>query len=275
MLSDPVNGIDPSGYMMTLGDLMVSFNNLATISMRVLQIYDGVTTLVDLIVLAYDVKSIVGHISQVGELADLLKNDPYTGSTSYGNKTHTLDLRDALEHFAWNAPAAIAIAIAAPEWGKQMMQKSHKSKNFNINMPVFNNVPKAMASIPTGLRLKFKNKKVPIVITFGNKHNKQGALLGFGVIDTTNRQMYRIDHHPEEKGHGGQGGQQGKELAYWVQGPYHHVMNWNQQDKDMKQEIASRKQSNFVYIEPYYDISFSSMNPKNNLDIFIYHHLML
>ena len=41
--------------------------------------------------------------------------------------------------------------------------------------------------------------------------------------------MDRMDHHPAAPNHGGSSGKKDGELAYWVDGSYHHhVMKWNQ-----------------------------------------------
>ena len=94
-------------------------------------------------------------------------------------------------------------------------------------MPVFNAVP-VKRDVPTGVRVKFKGKKVPVILQFGNNKKAEGGMLGIGVEDTKRRFMYRMDHHPAAPNHGGKNGLKANELAYWVDGSYHHVIGWNQ-----------------------------------------------
>ena len=109
-----------------------------------------------------------------------------------------------------------------------MAKPSYQVRRFVISMPVFNKASVAK-DIPTGLRVGFKGRKVPVVVQFGNSKKAEGGFMGIGLEDSKRRFMYRMDHHPAASGHGGASGRQGKELAYWVDGDFHHhVMRWNQ-----------------------------------------------
>ena len=226
--ADPVNTVDPSGNfgLGGMGAGMSSMANLATMAVRTLSIYNRASTAIDLIQFALSARDLVGAVTNMKELWGHLGKDPYTGSGTHGGQKYGIDLNEAMEQFAWNAPRAIA--IASPEWGLRMAAPAYKVNKFVISMPVFN-VVAAKADIPTGLRVRFKGKKVPVILQFGNSKKAEGGMMGIGVEDAKRRFMYRMDHHPAAPSHGGAAGKKANELAYWVDGSYHHhVMGWNQ-----------------------------------------------
>lgn len=217
--ADPVNVIDPSGNM-GLSETSVASNamgNLATIATQTMNIYNRASTAIDLMRFAFDMKG----------LLDIVNLDPYTGSGTYKG-THKIDLAEAVDEFAWNAP--VAIGVAAPDWGPQMAKPDYKVSSFVVLMPVFNSVRKSSISIPTRIRVRFKGKRIPVVLRFGNAEGLLGGFLGIGVQDKKIRFMYRMDHHPPEDDHGGKDDfKQDKEIYYWVNRNYHHhVMKFNQ-----------------------------------------------
>ncbi len=215
--------MDPSGNfgLTDFGAAMNSMSSLATIAVRTLSIYNKVGTAIDMIQFAMSIKDLVGGIVDAKDLFEKIKKDPYTGGACYRGKSYCINMADALEQFAWNAPRAVA--IATPDWGIKMANPAFKVNKFIIFMPVFN-TPVASIDMPTGLKVRFKGKKVPVVLQFGNRIKAPGGFLGIGLDDSkkSRRSMYRMDHHPAELMHGGSAGMKGNELAYWIDGNYHH-----------------------------------------------------
>ena len=221
--ADPVNHIDPGGDfgLTDFGAAMNSMSSLATIAVRTLSIYNKVSTAVDMIQFAMSIKDLVGGIVDAKDLFEKIKKDPYTGGACYRGKSYCVNMADALEQFAWNTPRAVA--IATPDWGIKMANPAFKVNKFIIFMSVFN-APVASMDMPTGLKVRFKGEKVPVVLQFGNRIKAPGGFLGIGLDGSkkSRRSMYRMDHHPAELMHGGSAGMKGNELAYWIDGNYHH-----------------------------------------------------
>ena len=54
------------------------------------------------------------------------------------------------------------------------------------------------------------------------KRREDSWELDWMIQKKSRRSMYRMDHHPAELMHGGSAGMKGNELAYWIDGNYHH-----------------------------------------------------
>jgi RHS repeat-associated protein len=214
--ADPPNKIDPSGYM-SLSETSAAQNiqgNLVTLATRagkLLNVYDRVNSLKDLTIGLVQLLNFVSGMTAV----DLSSAWPASGSR--------VNFSDAAEAFVQESRKAIGTGIG--NWAAGYVTsttKGSKLTGYVIYMPTFGPLPSR--TVGTG----FKINGNEIKLGFGGPGGNFGSLAGIGVIMGSERQLYRMDYHPFNSGHGGSLGIKGHEIAVWQRNPYHfHVYNWN------------------------------------------------
>lgn len=144
-----------------------------------------------------------------------------------------IDLEEAIHSASYNIPKGMAIGTFGG-WYQGYMSSRKGGNNISavyIYMPLLDKGKLGVnRTIPTGFKVKFGAKKVPVKVKLGNPKSDEygGSLVGFGIHMTSERELMRMDYHSWNEGHGGVNKRQKGEISAWRDGNYHyHVSKWD------------------------------------------------
>jgi hypothetical protein len=202
MMRDPSGNVSMSEATAVIGQL----NSLVNFGFRVVNIYDNVKSVLDIII---GVRSVLNAIG--GEIS---LSDWKTFMPDYGR----MDLSDAGASFL--SMAGQALVIGSTNWIAGYFSGKKKISAYLIYLPTF--FPLPVTRITTGLKIG----GVPVKLVAGaSGQNKLGSLIGLGIgVDKKNYQLMRMDVGEIDKGHGGIGGLKAGEMRILKEDHYHmHV----------------------------------------------------
>ena len=221
--NNPVMFTDPSGNI-TLGEISTAQNVQGVLRKfsfqvrRVMRIYEKFDTVGTLIELVGAIRSLIG--GDISALSGII-NPP---------SAYNVNFSEAATSFGYNLPRAIGVGMFP--WAKGISNAHRKGKpvkSFLLFLPSFGLNFGYSASIPTGLKVRYKGTKTPIKIVLGGPSGSSGNLFGMGIkTGHTRRQLIRMDSHSPHSDRVGSG-----ELDYWVRNPFHyHAYKWASSDID-------------------------------------------
>jgi RHS repeat-associated protein len=217
---DPISGWDPSGRF-SLAETTATVQiqgilNTIQFAQRIIGIYEKINQIKSFVEIIVNLRAILLGLG--GELSlDDWKN---TLSGTEGLSLHSAGS-------AFLQLSMTALGIGSPNWIAGLtgdILKGGKLKNYLIYLPSFIPLSKR-TRISTGIKIG----GVPLKLVDGDGGAKSGGLMGIGMsVGNADHQLFRMDYHRFNPGHGGATGLQSSELAVLKSGNYHmHVYKWN------------------------------------------------
>jgi RHS repeat-associated protein len=212
----PVSFRDPSGYttlveLNSASEIQTTLINISQTVNKIMTVYNKAQTAIELF------KSLLHIVSVInGNMSDIKSSFP---------KGIDLDWVDEIPE-AWADLMARGTAVGISDWGMgyvKMLSKGRDITAFTIYMPTIISMPGKL--VPSGLKVNFKGKKIPVNLGFGGSGT--GSLFGIGVVMGGEIDLLRMDLAAFRETHGGVDGLKGDEIAVKHHNRFHmHVKKW-------------------------------------------------